>query len=144
MTFSYFMLWGSPPGGHHSHKCFEVVICSYHTATHWPLHTIRCLFQRPAPPPTTNHPEENRRFTSDSSCGYCFPSRSVEAKGMCCIFWMLVTRVMPTGCGLSIRRLRRSRRTWQPYRYISPPLNPTDYNRIRPVTSFRYTRAHLR
>lgn len=84
---------------------------------------------------TTNQQEKNRWFTFDSLCGYCFLSRSVEAKGMFCIFWMLVTLVMPTGCGLSIRRLRRSRRTWQPYRYISShrTVNPTDSN----VTSHR-------
>lgn len=77
---------------------------------------------------STYQQEKKRWFTSDSLCGYCFLSRSVEAKGMCCIFWMLVTLVMPTGCGLSIRRLRRSRRTWQPYRYISSQwtVNPTD------------------
>lgn len=77
---------------------------------------------------TTYQQEKKWWFTSDSLCGYCFLSRSVEAKGMRCIFWMLVTLVMPTGCGLSIRRLRRSRRTWQPYRYISSQwtVNPTD------------------
>lgn len=82
------------------------------------LHTIRCLLERQRAL-TANQQEKKRWFTSDSPCGYCFLSRSVEAKGTCCIFWMLVTLVMPTGCGLSIRRLRRSRRTWQPYRYIS-------------------------
>lgn len=72
--------------------------------------------------------EKNQWFTSDNSCGYCFLSRSVAVKEMCCIFWMLVTHVMPTGCGLSIRRLHRSRRTWQPYRYISSQwtINPSD------------------
>lgn len=125
---SHISCCGEAPDGNHSNHCFEVVICSSHIATHWPLlctqlgvcwtvqHTL-----------TANQKEKKRWFTSDSLCGYCFLSRSVEAKGTCCIFWMLVTLVMPTGCGLSIRRLRRSRRTWQPYRYISSQwtVNPT-------------------
>lgn len=58
-----------------------------------------------------------------------FPlSRSVAVKEMFCIFWMRAIPAMPTGCGLSIRRLHRSRRTWQPFRYISTlqTMNPSD------------------
>lgn len=56
------------------------------------------------------------------------PSRSVAVKEMFCIFWMRAIPAMPTGCGLSIRRLHRSRRTWQPFRYISTlqTMNPSD------------------
>lgn len=118
---SHISCCGEALDGNHLHQCFEVVICSNHIATCWPRLCTQlgvCWSVQHA----LNHKSaggEHRWLTSDSSCGYCFLSRSVEAKATCCIFWMLVTLAMPTGCGLSIRRLRRRRRTWQPYRYVS-------------------------
>lgn len=105
---------------------------SYLWSPHCRAHATGCPSERPTrSDPHKTSPESNeriRRSPLTTRCGYCFLSRSVAAKEMCCIFWMLATHAMPTGCGLSIRRLRRSKRTWQPYRYISSQwtINPSD------------------
>lgn len=105
------------------------------------MHMIRCSYVRPGhfdAQKTKQGTSKRRRrvscslLTTHAVTVFIF-FRSAAVKEMCCIFWMLVTHAMPTGCGLSIRRLHKSRRTWQPYRYISSEWtrNPSDLPKKR-------------